>query len=193
MKLSQEQIDKIHKISGWCVVGMLVLLLVVLILNCVPFVKWLLAGLLVAAIVVNEVFRHWATNEEKEERKAEMKEVLQEIESEKKKRTKIVFNGKSPLIDLSPKQIAVVHDFLRKTHDQGGHIKTSELKHILHALEDRGDIDMSNREQVIAWVEDITKRTVDISKFWNEYDWRRSTDQEKKWGKRIIEAYDKLR
>lgn len=193
MKLSQEQIDQIHKISGWCVVGMFVLLLVVLILNCVPFVKWLLVGLLVAAIVVNEVFRHWATNEEKEERKAEMKEVLQEIESEKKKRTKIVFNGKSPLIDLSPKQIAVVHDFLCKTHDQGGHIKTSELKHILHALEDRGDIDLSHREQVIAWVEDITKRSVDTSKFWNEYDWRRSTDQEKKWGKRIIEAYDKLR
>lgn len=193
MKLTQEQIDKIHKISDWCIKGILLVGLVVLFLKPGNWFWWVAGISLLVAIVVNIIFAYWATDEEKEEFKRAVKDAVQEVETEKKTRTKTVFNGKNPLIDLSPEQTAVVHQFLRDIPDQGNHIKTSELKHILHALEDRGDIDLSHREQVIAWVEDITKRSVDTSKFWNEYDWRRSKDQEKKWSKKIIEAFDKLR
>lgn len=135
----------------------------------------------------------WASDEEKEQRKAEIKEAMQEIESEKKTKTKTTYDGKSPLVDLDPKQVAVVHKFLCDIPSQGDHIKTAELKHILHVLEERGDIDMSNREQVLAWVESITKRPVESNKFWNEYDWRRSKDREKHWSKKIITEFDKLR
>ena len=199
MKLSQEIIDKIKHGSE---VGLGVSFALMAVLGLIPeiwgihipkFVMSIVLTCLFLSFAVLIVSSFWASDKEKQQRKNEMKEVLQEIEAEKKTRTKTVFNGKSPLIDLSPEQIAVVHKFLCDIPDQGNHIKTAELKHILHVLETRGDIDMSNREQIIAWVEDVTKRSVETSKFWNEYDWKRSIDQEKKWSKKIVDAFDKLR
>lgn len=156
---------------------------------------WWVAGILLGlAVLANVVSGIWATDEEKEEFKRTVKDAVQELESEKKTRTKTVYKGKSPLKDyLSDGQIAVIHKFLCDIPDQGDHIKTSELKHKLHVLEDREDIDLSDRDQVLAWVEHITKRSVETSKFWNEYEWRRSKDQEKNWSKYIVTEYDKLR
>lgn len=154
----------------------------------------ILGILSILAICTTGIISFWATDEEKEEFKRTVKDAVQELESEKKTRTKTVYNGKSPLKDyLSDGQIAVIHKFLCDIPDQGDHIKTSELKHKLHVLEDREDIDLSDRDQVLAWVEHITKRSVETSKFWNEYEWRRSKDQEKKWSKYIVTEYDKLR
>ena len=211
LKKTYDVFQYILTISGYVVISIVILYLVYICIEAmgVPFKEWGVASILgaiakylffsacalwfLSALIGYFIGKRLGIDEEKQQRKDEMKEVLQEIEAEKKTRTKTVFNGKNPLVDLSPEQTAVVHKFLCEIPDQGDHIKTSELKHILHALEDRGDIDLSHREQVIAWVEDITQRSVDTSKFWNEYDWRRSKDQEKKWGKKIIEAFDKLR
>ena len=199
MKLTQKQIDKIKHGSEVCL-GISFALIAVL--GLIPeiwgihipkFVMSIVLTCFFLSFAVLIVSSFWASDEEKQQRKDEMKEVLQEIEAEKKTRTKIAYNGKSPLRDLSPEQIAVIHKFLCDIPEQSGHIKTAELKHILHVLEAREDIDMSNREQVIAWVEHITHRSVETSKFWNEYDWKRSTDQEKKWSKKIVDAFDKLR
>ncbi len=200
MKISQEIIDKIKHGSE---IGLGVSFALMAVLGLIPeiwgihipkFVMSIVLTCFFLSFAVLIVSSFWATDEEKEEFKRTVKDAVQELESEKKTRTKTVYNGKSPLKDyLSDGQIAVIHKFLCDIPDQGDHIKTSELKHKLHVLEDREDIDLSDRDQVLAWVEYITKRPVEASKFWNEYDWRRSPDQEKKWHKYLMKEYDKLR
>ena len=200
MKISQEIIDKIKHGSE---IGLGVSFALMAVLGLIPeiwgihipkFVMSIVLTCFFLSFAVLIVSSFWATDEEKEEFKRTVKDAVQELESEKKTRTKTVYNGKSPLKDyLSDGQIAVLHKFLCDIPDQGDHIKTSELKHKLHVLEDREDIDLSDRDQVLAWVEYITKRPVEASKFWNEYDWRRSPDQEKKWHKYLMKEYDKLR
>lgn len=193
MKFTQEQIDKIHRISDWSIKGILFVGFVIIFLKPGNWFWWVSGISLLLAIIFNAISAHWATDEEKEEFKRAVKEAVQEAQKEEKKKAKAAYNGESPLIDLEPKQIAVVHKILCDIPSQGNHIKTAELKHILHVLEERGDIDMSNREQVLAWVEAITKRRVESNKFWNEYDWRRSTDREKYWSKKIVTEFDNLR
>jgi hypothetical protein len=75
MKLSQEKIDRIHRVSDRCIKGIIFGGIVVLFLKPGIWFWWVAGILLAVAIVVNTIFAHWATDEEKEERKAELKEV----------------------------------------------------------------------------------------------------------------------
>ncbi len=190
----QKKIDKIHKIADWSVKGLFLVVLIALFLKPANWVWWLIGILLGLALLIYSISDHWATDEDTEEFKHAVRDAIIEAQAEKKPKTKTVYNGISPLSkNLSDGHISVIHKFICDIQDQGDHIKTAELKHKLHVLEDRKEIDMSDRDQVVAWVEHITNRTVETSKFWNEYDWRRSTDQEKKWHKYLEKEYKKLR
>lgn len=135
----------------------------------------------------------WATDKEKEEFKRAVKEAMQEEQKEKKTRTKTAYDGKSPLIDLEPKQIAVVHQILCNIPEENGHIRTSELVQVLRALAGRGDLDDGNKGALIAWVENLTGKAVDARNFKYDYDNKYSEKGVSKQAKKIVTEFDKLR
>lgn len=112
---------------------------------------------------------------------------------EEKKKAKAAYNGKSPLIDLEPKQIAVVHKILRDIPEENGHIRTSELIQVLRALAGQGDLDDGNKDALIAWVESITGKAVDARNFKYDYDNKYSEKGVSKQAEKIYKEFEKLR
>jgi hypothetical protein len=193
MKLTQEQIDKIHKISDWCIKGILLVGFVVMFLKPGNWFWWVSGISLLVATIVNTISAHWATDEEKEEFKRTVKEAVQEVQKEKKTKNKTVYNGKSPLIDLEPKQIAIVHKILCDIPEENGHIRTSELIQVLRALAGQGDLDDGNKDALIAWVESITGKAVDARNFKYDYDNKYSEKGVCKQAEKIYKEFEKLR
>lgn len=193
MKFTQEQIDNIHKISDWSIKGILLSGFVIMFLKPGNWFWWVSGILLLVAIIVNSISAHWATDKEKEEFKRAVKEAMQEEQKEKKTRTKTAYDGKSPLIDLEPKQIAVVHQILCNIPEENGHIRTSELVQVLRALAGRGDLDDGNKGALIAWVENLTGKAVDARNFKYDYDNKYSEKGVSKQAKKIVTEFDKLR
>lgn len=193
MKITQEQIDNIHRISDWSIKGILLSGFVIMFLKPGNWFWWVSGILLLVAIIVNSISAHWATDKEKEEFKRAVKEAMQEEQKEKKTRTKTAYDGKSPLIDLEPKQIAVVHQILCNIPEENGHIRTSELVQVLRALAGRGDLDDGNKDALIAWVENLTGKAVDVRNFKYDYDNKYSEKGVSKQAKKIVTEFDKLR
>lgn len=193
MKITQEQIDNIHKISDWCTKGILLVGFIIMFLNPGNWFWWVSGISLLVAIIVNSISAHWATDKEKEEFKRAVKEAVQEAQKEKKSRIKTAYNEKSPLIDLEPKQIAVVHQILCNIPEENGHIRTSELVQVLRALAGRGDLDDGNKGALIAWVENLTGKAVDARNFKYDYDNKYSEKGVSKQAKKIVTEFDKLR
>lgn len=193
MKITQEQIDNIHKISDWCIKGILLVGFIIMLLNPGDWFWWVSGILLLVAIIVNSISAHWATDKEKEEFKRAVQEAVQEAQKEKKTRIKTAYDGKSPLIDLEPKQIAVVHQILCNIPEENGHIRTSELVQVLRALAGRGDLDDGNKGALIAWVENLTGKAVDARNFKYDYDNKYSEKGVSKQAKKIVTEFDKLR
>jgi len=138
----------------------------------------------------------WATDEKREQDKADMKEILQEIKAEEESKPKrTIFKPeeiKIPLKGLTPQQVAVVHDILHQIPEQNGHLKTSELVQILRALKGQGDLDDSNLPQVIAWVEYVTDKKVDERNLKYDYESKYSDKGVSKWGDIIRDKFDKI-
>ncbi|MBO7458613.1 MAG: hypothetical protein J6T80_05095 [Paludibacteraceae bacterium] len=194
MKLTQEQIDRIHKISDWCIKSIILVGLVVLFLKPGNWFWWVAGISLLVAIVVNTIFAHWTTDEEAEQRKAEIKEAIQEMqETEKKERRKIPSDErvKSPLKGLTPQQEQVIIDILcKKILVANGHLKTSELKHLLKALALDGNLDDHDLDRVIAWVEQETGEKVDSRNLKYDYEAKISDKEVTKWGDMIRERFE---
>ena len=193
MKFTQEQIDNIHRISDWSIKGILFVGFVIMFLKPGNWFWWVSGISLLAAIIVNVISAHWATDEEKEEFKRAVKEAVQEMQKEEKTKNKTVYNGKSPLIDLEPKQIAIVHKILCDIPEENGHIRTSELIQVLRALAGRGDLDDGNKDTLIAWVESITGKAVDARNFKYDYDNKYSEKGVSKQAEKIYKEFEKLR
>lgn len=138
----------------------------------------------------------WATDDKREQDKADMKEILQEIKAEEESKPKrTIFKPeeiKIPLKGLTPQQVAVVHDILHHIPEQNGHLKTSELVQILRALKGQGDLDDSNLPQVIAWVEYVTDKKVDERNLKYDYESKYSDKGVSKWGDIIRDKLDKI-
>lgn len=192
----QKIIDKIHQISDWSIKGIFLVGLIVLFLKPGNWFWWVSGILLGLAILVNAVSGIWATDEEKEEFKRTVKEAMQEIKAEedsKPKRT--IFSPdevKIPLKGLTPEQISVVHKLLQSISEQNGHIKTSDLVQFLRALKGQGDLDDSDMQRVIGWVEYVTKKSIDERNFKYDYDNKYSEKGVVKWGNKIRAEYDKI-
>lgn len=221
MKLSQDKIDKAYKVCGEIASTGLVSLLFVFFLliitrkilcycgvdvyhwECYDTLKhiyftcnWIVGGISVVAFIASAILNFWATDEEQKQQKALMKEAMKELEEEKadKKRKKPA-TVPCPLIDLTEGQEKVIIRFLNALPMQSGHIKTSELKNMLHAMAEKGDLDDSDPELLADWVEDVTGKEVVKDKFKNEYKdpTRRNGGKESKWEEKIRKEFDKLR
>lgn len=192
----QKLIDKIFRISDWCIKGILLVgLIVMFIYHEKPF--WWTAGILLGvSVLVNVISGIWATDEEKEQRKNDIKEALQEVQEDeirKKRRIPSDEQIKSPLKGLTPQQEAVIIDMLRNNIlVENNRLKTSELKHMLLALERQGDIDVSDIDRVIAWVMQVTGYDVDTRNLKYDYTAKYSEKEIVKWGNKIRERYDQI-
>ncbi|MBR2265796.1 MAG: hypothetical protein IJ882_03860, partial [Paludibacteraceae bacterium] len=134
----------------------------------------------------------FATDEDKKRMKEAMKELREEEADRKRKKPATV---PSPLIELTEGQEKVVIRFLNSLPLQSGHIKTAELKNMLHAMAEKGDLDDSDLDLLADWVEDVTGKEVVKDKFKNEYKdpTRRNGGKESKWEEKIRKEFDKLR
>ena len=168
MKLTQEQIDKIHKISDWCIKGIILGGFVILFLKPGNWFWWVAGILLVVAIVVNTISSHWATDEEAQQRKAEIKEAMQELQEEDIKKKRKALQSKEevecPLVDLNERQKQAVEDLLKRripkhAKDEGRFDRAvvytyfSGLRalHVITPVKSSDDIDARRR-----WIEQIT-------------------------------------
>ena len=124
----------------------------------------------ICALVLTLILSAFATNNEREQMKTDMKEILQEIKAEKKAKTTTDCNGESPLIGLDDRQTAKVHEWLKGILVKNDHLKTSKLVQLLRALKELENLDDSNKELLISWVESITGREVDRRNFLYDYD-----------------------
>lgn len=199
MIFSQHTIDKIKHGSE---VGLGISFALIAVLGLIPEIWGVHIPKFVMSIVLTCFFlsfallvasSFWATDKEKEEFKRAVKEAVQEAQKEKKSRIKTAYNEKSPLIDLEPKQIAVVHQILCNIPEENGHIRTSELVQVLRALAGRGDLDDGNKGALIAWVENLTGKAVDARNFKYDYDNKYSEKGVSKQAKKIVTEFDKLR
>lgn len=138
----------------------------------------------------------WSTDDEKEERKKEIKEAMHEVREEEIQKKRIIPSDeqiKSPLKGLTPQQEAVIIDLLRnKILVENNRLKTSELKHMLIALKRQGDLDDSDMDRVIAWVMQVTGYEVDARNLKYDYTAKFSEKEISKWGNKIRERYDQI-
>lgn len=145
------------------------------------------------AFVCFIVSTFWVSDDEDKKLIKEALRELREEEESKPKRT--IFSPdevKIPLKGLTPEQISVVHKLLQSIPEQNGHIKTSDLVQFLRALKGQGDLDDSDMQRVIVWVEYVTKKSVDIRNFKYDYDNKYSEKGVVKWGNKIRAEYDKI-
>lgn len=219
MKISQEKIDRAHKISKRileiginCLFALLFSMLLKPLLAmlgvvieawaCYPAIclvyKVLGAIFGITAIlglIPTMILSLWATDDEKQQRKEEIKEAVREMNDEdkqSKRRLPEIKDVKSPLVGLTPVQEGVIIEMLRKIETENGHLKTSKLKNLLLALKAQGDLDGSNMMQVIAWVEQSTGEKVDERNFKHDYQYKTSDKEITKWGDLIRAEFDKL-
>ena len=85
MKLSQEKIDKVYKITQWITVSILVGGFILLVLLPIGKSKWswgIWFGLFLVSGILANVVKHWATDEEAEEFKKAVKDAVQEAAKE---------------------------------------------------------------------------------------------------------------
>jgi len=196
MKLSQEQIDKIYKILYGTGVSLLLggFVLLLIIPKQPGWVVWTWLGTSFGILFIAGFVQRWATDEDKEEFKKAVKEAVQEArEDESKKKRKIPSDErvKSPLKGLTPQQEEVIIKLLcEKILVVNGHLKTSELKHLLKALSLDGNLDDHNLDRVIAWVEQETGEEVDARNLKYDYDAKISDKEVTKWGDMIRERFD---
>ena len=190
----QNRIDKVHEVSGWCIGGIVLLFLVGMCLKPGVWFKWTIIILFGFALLVNIISGHWATDEEKEERKQEIKEALREVkEEDNKSRRKIAMQTKArnPLKGLTPEQTSVVLELLNTIPEENGHLKTSLLVQFLRALKGQDDLDDQDKENLIAWVQNETGKEVDERNFKYDYDNKYSEKGVIKWGNIIRAEFDK--
>ena len=96
---------------------------------------------------------------------------------------------KSPLIGFTLVQEGAIIDLMNKEIlVTNGHLKTSELKHFLLALKAEKEIDDSDMDRVIAWVEQETGEKVDARNLKYDYAAKPSEKAIPKWGDKIREA-----
>ena len=157
----QNRIDKIHEISGWCIAGTVILFLVAAFFKPGNWFLWANGVLFCTALLTNFISGHWATDEEKKERKQEIKEALREMEEEKPSEAKTEqFNGISPLTDVTKEQEQKIIQLLNKvarSTDGTNKMKRSEVATFLatlkamNHLEDGGDYN-----NLRLWVQEVT-------------------------------------
>lgn len=200
MKLSQEQIDKISKVLERTT-GIIALVSVILMLTLPKgavgsWFVWTFIGLFFGFAILTGIVKNWATDEEAEEKKKLIKEAMQELQAEelmKKHNVPADECIKSPLKGLTPQQEEVVVDVLRnKILIVNGHLKTSELKHLLKALAVDGRLDDRDMDRVVDWVEQTTGQPVDRRNFKYDYTEKISDSQVSKWGNRIRERFEQI-
>lgn len=164
MSLSQEQIDKIYKISDWCVKGIILIGLVVLFFKPGNWFWWVFFIMLSISMIVNAVSRHFATDEEKAERKEEIREVFREMQITPSKDEYNNIDESSPLSNLSKEQKMRVEQFL---HDLPPHkerkdeINMKEVAAFINALIKLGYISGAksvDTKGLMEWVEKVTKK-----------------------------------
>jgi len=200
MKLSQEKIDKINNVA--------LTIFVVSLLICGAFAIitdiWniltsgflhkiilnILITITVISLLVALITGFWATDEDKKR----MKEVMKELREEESKKRRLIPSDeriKSPLKGLTPQQEDVIIDLLcNKISVVNGRLKTSELKHLLKALALDGNLDDSDKDRVIAWVEQKTEKQVDVRNLKYDYDAKISDKEVTKWGNKIRERFE---
>lgn len=191
----QNRIDRVHKVSEWCIGGIVLLFFISAFFKPGNWSLWTIGILFVIALLVNIISGHWATDEEKKEYKQVVKEALREVkEEDSKSRRKIVIQTKahSPLKGLTPEQTYVVLELLNTIPEESGHIKTSLLVQFLRALKGQGDLDDQDKENLIAWVQNETGKKVDERNFKYDYDNKFSENGVTKWGNIIRAEFDKL-
>lgn len=198
----QKKIDRIKHISE---VGMGISFAMLVVTGLIPEI-WnvhipkavgaTIGSLLFLSFAVLIVVSFWATDDEKEEFKRAVKDAVQEVhedEIQKKRRIPSDEQIKSPLKGLTPQQEAVIIDMLRnKILVENNRLKTSELKHLLLALERQGDLDVSDMDRVIAWVMQVTGYNVDSRNLKYDYTTKFSDKEIVKWGNKIRERYDQI-
>ena len=218
MKLPQEKIDKAYKIAQKVFEVSLVLLLAfglmiftkplfgmvgfsIETMTYYPAIRQIYKGIIaicgigaLCGVFPTLIFSLIASDNEKQQRKEEIKEALREIEDENKqsKRKKIDNDVICPLKGLTPQQIDVIVRFLNDIHVDNGHVKTSDLKHLLLALKRQDVLDDRDMDGVIRWVEEVTSNAVDSRNLKYDYDTKYSEKEIGKWGDRIRNAYDKI-
>lgn len=168
MKLTQEQIDKIHRISDRCIKGIILGGFVILFLKPGNWFWWVAGISLAVAIVVNTIVGHWATDEEKEQRIAELKEAIQEAREEDiKKKSKAPQSKEEvecPLIDVNDRQKEEIIELLKRritTHEKDSsrfsrsvvytYLSALRALHVIVPVKNSDDIDARRR-----WIEQIT-------------------------------------
>lgn len=169
MKLSQEQIDKIYKISDRCVKGIILIGLVVVFLKPGNWFWWVFFILLILSMLVNVISNHFATDEEKAEFKKAVKDaVREEREAEVKKKRKAHQDRSDmgcPLIDVNDKQKEEIIELLKHRitkHIQDdtrfnrsvvyAYLTALRSAHIINPV--KTDDDKDERR---IWIEQITK------------------------------------
>lgn len=219
MKTIQEKIDKAHNITnrivniGFCcllALGFSILLKPLLAMLGVVIEGWecypiiclvykclgaILGIITVLGLIPTMILSLWATDDEKQQRKEEIKEAVREMNDEdkqSKRRLPEIGDVNSPLVGLTPAQEGVIVEMLRKIEVEHGHLKTSKLKNLLLALKAQGDLDDSNMLQVITWVEQSTGEKVDERNFKHDYQYKISDKEITKWGNQIRAQFDRL-
>lgn len=164
MRIAQEKIDLIHKVSGWCILGIFLAWIVAQhykLEHWIIVAIWILMGI---AVVVYAIFGHFATDEEKEEFKNVVKEVLNEsVHKSTELEPTIEPTGDGcPLINLTNEQKRKVEQILRDlpSHNKKeNEINMKEVARFLTALVNLGYISGAksvDKNGLRLWVESVT-------------------------------------
>lgn len=166
MKRTQEKIDKAHKISDWCIKGIILVGLVVVFLKPGNWFWWVWGALSAIAIAVNVISGYYATDEEKEAFKSAVKDAVRETQEEKQKRKTVQAVGEveCPLIALNEKQKEEITALLKRritTHEKDSsrfsrsvvyaYLSALRALHIITPVMNSDDIDARRR-----WIEQTT-------------------------------------
>ena len=161
----QNIIDNIHRISDWCIRGLILIVLIVMFLKPDNWIWWVLGALLLIAILLNVVSAHWATDEEKEEFKRAVKEAVQEAAEQEHVALPIlpaqaVYDPFTDSVTEEQKQaiLQLLHD-LPSHKEKREEINMSTVSHYLTALIELEFISKSksaNKNELRTWVEKAT-------------------------------------
>ena len=205
----QKIVDNIRNITGITILvvfalGVLLILPSIWGLNIPKNVTSIISKVLITlfclSVAVAFITSIWATDEQREQDKTDMKDILQEIKEEEnaeRKTRKKPANVKCPLVNLTPLQIEAVQEIILaipvKTY-----IANADLMALCAALQAAGylppqeDLDL---DSFIDWVDDFrAPEKVDAVHFRHEYYNRPPKDYKvKRMEKKLQERLDKLR
>lgn len=204
----QKKIDRIKHISGAGLIISLGLMIIFPLMGIWHFdipkeiysiITKVILTLFFLSFAVFIITSFWATDKEREQKKADMKEILQEIKEDEKverKQKKTEYNdAKCPLIDLTPAQIGVVQDIIKKI-PVGRYIGNAELMALFRALQADGylpkrkDLDL---DTIIDWVNSfMSPAEVDAVHFRSEFYIRPKDNKITKMGNKVRQGFDKL-